>query len=307
MPVRFGLLGTGHWAAETDGTALAAHDGVEFVGVWGRDPAKAAGLAERFGIAPYGSVDTLLSDVDAVAIALPPDVQAPLAVRAALAGRHLLLDKPVAFTVAEADLIAAAVDAGRLVSRVFFTRRYQPEVDEFLAGVRQVGAAGGTGYDGARVIMHASIFHPGNPYGASPWRRERGGLWDLGPHALSVLLPVLGPVAEVLAMPAPHATTNLLLRHTAGGASVLSLTLDAPPAAGQDEIVFSGPPGLAVAPGGALPPVEVAARVLDEFVAAVADGTTAHPCDVHFGRDVVAVLAAAGAAAQLGATVRPAG
>ncbi|MEK8169577.1 hypothetical protein NKH77_06515 [Streptomyces sp. M19] len=49
--MRFGLLGTGHWAAATQGAALAAHPDAELVGVWGRDPAKAAALAGRLGAA----------------------------------------------------------------------------------------------------------------------------------------------------------------------------------------------------------------------------------------------------------------
>src|SRR3569833_1599304 len=99
MALRFGLLGTGHWAAEAHGAALARHPGVEFAGVWGRNPAKSADLAGRYGVRAYDSVNALLSDVDAVAVAVPPDVQADLALRAANAGKHLLLDKPVAFTV----------------------------------------------------------------------------------------------------------------------------------------------------------------------------------------------------------------
>jgi predicted dehydrogenase len=300
MAVRFGLLGTGHWAAEADGAALASHPGVEFTGVWGRDPAKAARLAGRFAVRPYDSVDALLADVDAVAVALPPDVQAPLALRAATAGKHLLLDKPLAFSTAAADRIVAAVEANRLVARVFFTQRYQPEITEFLADL-EAGR-----WDGARASLLGSIFQPGNPYGGSPWRRQRGGLWDIGPHALSVLLPVLGPVAEVLAAPAPHGTTNVLLRHVSGAGSTLSLTLDAPPAATADEVVFSGEAGFATVPAGRLRPAEVATRILDELVRAVAAGTLQHPCDARFVRDVVAVLAAAETASRLGAAVHPA-
>lgn len=300
MALRFGLLGTGHWAAEAHGTALARHPDVEFAGVWGRDPAKAAALAGRFGVRPYDSVDALLADVDAVAVALPPDVQAALAVRAAEAGRHLLLDKPIAFTAGAADRIVAAVEAAGLVARVFFTQRYQPAVAGFLA---EVAAAR---WDGGRAILHASIFQPGNPYGGSPWRRQRGGLWDIGPHALSVLLPVLGPVREVLAAPAPRSTTNVLLRHTGGAASMLSLTLDAPPAATGHEIVLSGPHGVRAVPTGALGAADVGGRILDEFVHAVRTGTVRHPCDARLGREVVAVLAAADTASRLGAAVRPA-
>src|SRR4051794_12944197 len=117
--MRFGLFGTGPWAHRTQAPGLAAHSGVEFVGVWGRNPDKAAALANEYGARAYPTIDGLIADVDAIAVALPPDVQAPIALAAARAGKHLLLDKPVAFTVEEADAIAATVDEGHLASAVF--------------------------------------------------------------------------------------------------------------------------------------------------------------------------------------------
>ena len=122
--MRFGLLGTGHWAAETHGAALAAHPDAELAGIWGRDPAKAEALADRYGTRAYTDADALIADVDAVAVALPPDIQSDLAERAARAGRHLLLDKPVAFTTAAADRIVAAAEERSAASVVFFTRRF---------------------------------------------------------------------------------------------------------------------------------------------------------------------------------------
>src|ERR1700733_1882410 len=193
--MRFGLFGTGPWAHLAHAPALAAHESVELVGVWGRKPDKAAELAGQYGAQPYAEVDDLIADVDAVAIALPPDVQAPIALRAARAGKHLLLDKPVAFTTAEADEIVAAVAERDLASVVFFTRRLLPEIRQFIAEAQQTG-----GWLEGRVDQVGSIFTEGNPFGASAWRKESGGLWDVGPHAFALVLPILGPVIEVTAM-----------------------------------------------------------------------------------------------------------
>src|SRR4051812_662358 len=187
--MRFGLFGTGPWAHLAHAPALAAHQDVEFVGVWGRNETKAAELAGEYGAAAYPTVDALIADVDAVAIALPPDVQAPIALAAARAGKHLMLDKPVAFTVTEADEIAAAVADRDLSSVVLFTRRFTPELSDFLTETAATG-----GWVEGRVDMVGSIYTEGNPFGASAWRRESGGLWDVGPHALALVLPVLGPV-----------------------------------------------------------------------------------------------------------------
>ena len=89
--MRFGLAGTGHWAKIVHAPALASTAGIRLAGVWGRNEQAAAALADSHDCVPYRSFDDLLAEVDAVAFAMPPDVQADLAVRAAAAGRHLLL------------------------------------------------------------------------------------------------------------------------------------------------------------------------------------------------------------------------
>ena len=76
----------------------------------------------------------------------------------------------------------------------------------------------------ADVTMYGANFQPGSPYADSPWRDVHGGLWDLGPHALSLVLPVLllrqrppsnrqsPPENRVAALrrspPPPHPTTS---------------------------------------------------------------------------------------------------
>lgn len=297
--LRFGLLGTGYWAAETQAAALAGHPDAEFVGVWGRNPDKATALAQRYAVRAYDEVDDLLADVDAVAIALPPDVQAGLAERAAEAGKHLLLDKPLALRTEAADRVVAAVRRSGVASVVFFTNRFFPNVEAFLRAATETG-----GWDGARVVMFASIFQPGNPYGESPWRRDKGGLWDIGPHALSVVLPVLGPVEQVVAADGPHDTVHLVLRHGGGPVSTMSLTLDAPPAAASSQFVFYGAGGLAAVPSGEGSVVGAFAVAVGQLVRNVTGVATRHPCDVYFARDVVAILDAAEAARRTGCVQR---
>jgi hypothetical protein len=124
----------------------------------------------------------------------------------------------------------------------------------------------------------------------------RGGLWDIGPHALAMVLPVLGPVAEVAALDGPHATTHLVLRHASGAVTTAALTLDAPPAAACDEVLVHGAPGRWVAPVREPDLAGTFRAAVSELVAAVAGGRTEHPLDVRFGREVVAVLEAADAA-----------
>jgi predicted dehydrogenase len=295
--MRFGLFGTGPWAHLAHAPALAAHPGAELVGVWGRNPDKAAELAGSHDAEAYAEIEVLIADVDAVAIALPPDVQAPIALRAARAGKHLLLDKPVAFTAAEAGEIVAAVAERDLASVVFFTRRLLPETADFVAGAIRTG-----GWQEARVDHVGSIFTPDNPFGASAWRKESGGLWDVGPHALALVLPVLGPVTEVTGLSGPHDMTHLLLRHASGAISSLNLSVDAPPAAARAEAVFAGAAGVLPVPDAAWRPVEALGRAIDQLLAA-ASGGPASELDVRFGAVVTTVLAACQEAITTGRTV----
>ena len=291
-------MGTGYWAAETQAAGLAAHPDADFVGVWGRRPEAAAALADRYRVRAFERVDELIDAVDAVAVALPPDVQAELAVRAAEAGRHLLLDKPLALSTAAADRVLAAVERHRLASVVFFTNRFYANVDAFLRD-----AAAADGWDGARVTMLVSIFQPPSPYRSSPWRREKGALWDIGPHALSIVVPVLGPVTAVAAMEGPRDASHLLLRHAGGAATTFSLTLDAPPDGTVHELVLYGRDGQARVPAGDASQAEAFTVAVGHLVRASAGGDP-HPCDARFGREVVAVLAAAETARRTGVTQR---
>ncbi|MTK01058.1 Gfo/Idh/MocA family protein [Micromonospora sp. CP22] len=296
--MRFGLFGTGHWAAETHAAGLDAHPRADLVGVWGRDPDKAAALAARYGVPAFEDVDTLIEACDTVAVAVAPDIQVEIAVRAATAGRHLLLDKPLALNVADADRVVEAAVGSNVASVVFFTGRYQPEVAGFIAATAAAG-----GWHTAQVIRFASIFQPSSPYAQSPWRREHGALWDVGPHALAVLLPVLGRVARVSAADGPGGLVHLLLSHADGATSTVSLTLDAPPRSVAAEFVLYGESGIERLPASGASAATAFGVAIDQLLAEVDAGTRDHRCDVRFGREVVSVLAAAEAARAQGTVI----
>jgi predicted dehydrogenase len=274
--LRFGLVGTGFWAATVHAAGIAAHPRAELVGVWGRNPAKAETLAGQFGAEQFSDVDELIDAVEAVAFAVPPDLQAELAVRAGAAGRLLLLEKPLALTVEAADRV---VEAARAPTVVFFTRRFDPGVGAWFRT-----EVDGHRWDGGSVTLLSSIFEPGNPFGESEWRRQRGALWDVGPHALALLLPTLGPVEQVAAVRGRADEVHLALRHASGAASSVTLSLTAP--AGLTEVVLWGSEGIARMPDG----VDLAAAYAAAIDALLAGESR---FDAGFGRDVVRVLATA--------------
>jgi predicted dehydrogenase len=287
MALRFGVVGTGYWAQEAHATALAAADETELVGIWGRDPARTRAAAERFGIAGHTDLDGLLAEVDAVAIAVPPDVQAELAVRAAAAGRHLLLDKPLALSLEAADRVAAAVAGAGVASLVFFTLRFLPEVAAWMEDAQ--GGDWGVG-DGAWL---GTALESGSPFAGSPWRRRKGALWDVGPHMLALAVPTLGPVERVAAGTGLGDTVHLVLGHQGGASSTLTLSQTVPEAAEGRSFQLWGPRGRSAVPPFELAHLVALAEAIRQFTAMVAAGVTSHPCDVRLGRDTVAVLDAA--------------
>ena len=214
--MRFAVLGTGHWARTVHAASLAGHPDAELVGVWGRDLAKAKAAGAEFDAPGTDDLDGLLADVDAVSIALPPDVQAPLAERAAAAGRHLLLEKPVALSTEAADRVVAAAEAAGVASVVFFTARFRTATSTWLEQAARTTLAGG-----AMTWLSARA---GTPFEDSPWRDEHGALWDIGPHALALLVPALGPVEAVQAGAGQGDTVHLVLTHPGGRASTVTLS-----------------------------------------------------------------------------------
>jgi predicted dehydrogenase len=289
MALRFGVLGTGYWAQEAHATALAGSGHADLVGIWGRDPAKTEAAARRFGAAGYRDLDRLLAEVDAVAIAVPPDVQAELALAAAAAGRHLLLDKPLALSLEAADRVASAVADAKVASLVFFTLRFLPEVAAWVE--QATGAGGWQGGDGAWL---GTVFsEPDSPFAGSSWRRGKGALWDLGPHVLSLALPLLGPVERVTAATGLGDTVHLVLGHHGGASSTLTMSQTVPPPAAWIGLAVYGPAGRSATPPFELAHLAAMDEAIRQLAATVAAGGISHPCDVRLGRDTVAVLESA--------------
>ena len=174
---------------------------------------------------------------------MPPIVQAGMATQAARAGKHLLLDKPIALDVASADALESAVEASGVASVVFFTDRFVDTSRAWFDRVRKT-----PGWRGAWYRWLSTLQAPDNPFGGSAWRRERGALWDTGPHALSTLIAALGPVAAIRAVAGDDDLVTLVVRHESGSTSTAVLSQFAPPAAASFDCTLWGDAGLSPMP-----------------------------------------------------------
>lgn len=286
-PLRFGLAGTGYWARVAHAAALAAAEDVELAAVWGRDPQAAAGLAAAHRAVAFEDFGAFLAAVDGVAFAVPPHVQAPLAVAAARAGKHLLLEKPVAIAESEADELVCAVAASGVASVVYFTLRFRAEIRAWLADVTERG-----GWLGGAASWFGSAMLETSPFN-TPWRRDKGALWDVGPHVISLLWAALGPVTSVTADGGPADVSHLVLHHEGGASSTATVTQSAGPRAAGLEAHVWGEPGRSAAPAGANDVLTPLRTAVAELAANARAGRAGHPCDVRFGREVGRVLAEA--------------
>jgi predicted dehydrogenase len=188
--LRIALLGTG-WVADFHARAVREHPGAELVAAanW-REPSLRA-LAERHGI-PRVTTDwrDLAADpaVDAAVIATPNALHAAQAVAFLEAGKHVLVEKPMATTVAEADAMVAAAGRGGAFLMVAHCWRFHPDVRALRARVE-------AGELGEIVKTRGYGAHAG--WGPSGWFTDPalaggGALLDMGVHAVDTTRYLLG-------------------------------------------------------------------------------------------------------------------
>jgi predicted dehydrogenase len=143
-----------------------------------RDEGKALEAAEALGIEKaYGSYEALLADpdIDAVYIALPNHLHVPWSIRAAEAGKHVLCEKPIGLTVAEAEALVAVRDrTGVLVQEAFMVRTH-PQ----WQAAKELVASGRIG-DVRSMTGYFSYFNddPSNIRNRADW--GGGALMDIG-------------------------------------------------------------------------------------------------------------------------------
>jgi predicted dehydrogenase len=285
----FGLIGTGLWAREVHAAAAATHQEVNFVGVWGRNHAKALAIVEPIGATAFASIEELLPEVDAVGFAVPPTVQPFLAIRAARAGKHLLLEKPLALTSDLANEVYAVVRGNGVGSVVFFTARWIPEYAKWFSEL-----AGENGWEFGLVELLSSAMVTESGFESSIWRKDFGALWDLGPHGVAMLQAVLGDVEAVSAINGVRDQVHIIMKHVTGASSILSTSSTVPDGAAADlTCYFYGRPGRKHVP--VLDPcidyrVIAYHSALDSLITQARTGVRDEIRDVRLGVNVVVVL-----------------
>ena len=128
--VKWGILGAANFARAHMGPAIHAAHGAELVALATSDPAKAAGFqAFAPNIRVHGGYDALLADaeVQVVYIPLPNHLHVEWALKALAAGKHVLVEKPIALQADEIDQIIAARDASGLIAAEAYMIVHHPQ------------------------------------------------------------------------------------------------------------------------------------------------------------------------------------
>lgn len=185
--IRVGVIGAGYWGPNLIRNFVACPE-TELVAVCDRDAGRLKKVLTGYpSVAGVGEIDALLArnDIDAVAIATPVHTHYPIALAAMRAGKHVLVEKPMASSVREAEeLVAAAKAAGRvlMVDHTFIyggpVRKMKELVDS--------GELGDIYYvDSVRINL--GLF-----------QHDVNVVWDLAPHDLSIMDYLIGRLPKSL-------------------------------------------------------------------------------------------------------------
>lgn len=164
--------------------------GMDFVAVCDTDPARTDAAAQDYpGIRTYNDYRDLLADpaVDLVVIILPHNLHAEVSVDASRAGKHVVVEKPMCLSSAEADaMIEAAEGAGKLLT-VFHNRRWDADYMQIRELVQQ-GMIGD--------IIHLELHNGGYSHPGDWWRSNKlisgGILFDWGAHMVDWTVSIIG-------------------------------------------------------------------------------------------------------------------
>jgi len=192
QPLRVGVVGTGSLGYHP-ARILRDLDGVVFRGFFEANAERAGTVSRELGVRAYPTLDALLDDVDAISIVVPTSKHHEVAMQALRKGKHLLIEKPITVTLAEADeLLALAEQMGRLV-QIGHIERFNRAIRAALP------------YVDRPLFIDSDRLAPFNPRGS-----DVAVVLDLMIHDIDLVLTLTGsPVRDVSAAGLPVLTPSV--------------------------------------------------------------------------------------------------
>lgn len=194
MPFQWGILGAGDIARKHVAAAMQQAPGHRLHAIMRRDRAEAERFARDFGVErAYTDARAFVSDpqLDAVFIATPPSSHAEFTALAAAAGKHVICEKPIATSVADAESMIAVCAQHKVRLMICHYQRFNRRHQQMRRWIES-GAIG-------RVVSARLNFSSYSPPAADAWRYDPlvaggGPVMDLGSHCLDLLTYLCGPI-----------------------------------------------------------------------------------------------------------------
>ena len=201
-PLRLGVISFAHGHVRTYADVMQNFGDAQIVAAWDADPQRGMSVSAQYGIRFEPDLDTLLKrdDIEAVFIGSPTNMHADHTVMAAQAGKHILLQKPMALTLADCDRIIAAVDEYGVKFSLCYQVRADP-VNQKIKALLDEGAVGNVAIVRRRHAIPALL----NPDFARPdnWHldptQNMGMFMDDASHAADWFYWMLGQPHSVIA------------------------------------------------------------------------------------------------------------
>ena len=195
--LRFAIIGCGRIAPK-HAESIAALPEAELVAVCDILPEQAQAFAAKYGAEPYTDYIEMLKrpDIDVVTIATPSGLHAEIGIAAAEAGKHILVEKPMAMTLETADALIAACRKAGVKLGVIHQNRFNASV-KLLRKALEDGRFGKLTHGQATVRWNRND----NYYIQAPWRgtklQDGGVLMNQSIHNIDLLQWMFGPVESV--------------------------------------------------------------------------------------------------------------
>lgn len=200
--LRFGLIGCGRIAKRhADLLASGEIAGAQLAAVCDTDPVKAREFGTRYGVPAHTSIEELVGrdDVDAVSILTPSGLHADHAVRAARAAKHVLVEKPMALRLEDADAMIRACDEERVKLFVIKQNRFNVPVVKAREALEQ-GRFGKLVIGTVRVRWSRDQSYYDQDAWRGTWALDGGVLANQASHHIDLLEWFMGPVKSVYAV-----------------------------------------------------------------------------------------------------------
>ncbi|MEM7681893.1 MAG: Gfo/Idh/MocA family oxidoreductase [Planctomycetota bacterium] len=190
--IRLGVIGAGA-ISYSFGKSLAKHGSAEFAAASDLNAERLAALCDEFDVpGRHATTEALLADdnVDAVYIAVPNKFHAPLAKQALQAGKHVILDKPFALSLEEAESVAEAARASGKVFTLGMNQRF-PAAHQRARALVETGELGAVYHVRALWRRRAGIPKLGTWFG-NKQIAGGGAMLDIGVHLLDLAMHLVG-------------------------------------------------------------------------------------------------------------------